>query len=332
MKALVVNCSAEHYNLGARKLSNWLPSQGYQVEMVNGDPGPMFTRGFDLVALSVIFSWHAPIARDIALRVLDTPACQVRCGGPGMFALAGWWKRETGLDITRGVDPRFDQQPGEYLYTFASRGCPVGCGFCLVPPMEGKQFTLYPDFTPAPYLLDNNLSALPDRYQLHIIQKYQAAGMQIEDAKEGFEPRAFDGDTFHRWNPVLKGPWRLGFDTISEAEDVRRMMGILQDVSPRRKQVYVLIGNEPFESCMERICKTIEWGGEPFCQPLIALNALEKVPLVRFDWTLEKLRAVARWANRRIWRQDPFENYSRRKDREKPAGSLELGWKSGYIV
>ena len=49
--------------------------------------------------------------------------------------------------------------------TFASRGCPVGCWFCIVPKMEGKAFTLLPDFPVRPILCDNNLSALPVDYQ-----------------------------------------------------------------------------------------------------------------------------------------------------------------------
>ena len=32
------------------------------------------------------------------------------------------------------------------LATMASRGCPVGCWFCLVPAMEGRSFTLLQDF------------------------------------------------------------------------------------------------------------------------------------------------------------------------------------------
>ena len=37
--------------------------------------------------------------------------------------------------------------------------------------------------------------------------------------------------------------------------------------------------------------------------------ALEKEPWVRFDWTPQKLRDVARWGNRRGWRYTPFSGY-----------------------
>jgi hypothetical protein len=61
---------------------------------------------------------------------------------------------------------------------------------------------------------------------------------------------------------------------MRELEDVRRMMGILHDVAPKMKRVYVLAGNEPVESCYERALKVIEWGGEPFCQYVRPLNWL----------------------------------------------------------
>jgi len=80
-------------------------------------------------------------------------------------------------------------------------------------------------------------------------------------------------------------------------------------VSPKRKRVYVLIGNEPFEECMGRIREVVEWGGEPHVQPLMKLNALEKEHWIRFDWTAEKLKDVARWANRRLWKYCDFADY-----------------------
>src|SRR5712691_4290415 len=147
--AVVVNCSAPHYNLGARKLADWLRGEGYAVTAYEGDPGLLDTDS-DLVCLSVIFSWHAPLAREIALRSRDR--AEVWCGGPGMAMLSGWWKRETGLECCRGLDQRFERQRGDYRMTFAARGCPVGCYFCIVPRIEGKTFTLDWDFQAAPIL------------------------------------------------------------------------------------------------------------------------------------------------------------------------------------
>lgn len=333
MKALVVNCSYEPgrkvagsmsgYNLGARKLADWLRVEGHAVTYSYGDPG-MFSTGYDLVCLSVIFSWHAPIARDIALRVQANS--EVWCGGPGMDRLSKWWREQTGLDVTRGVDSRFDQQRGQYLATFASRGCPVGCSFCIVPVIEGLEQTLYWDFQPAPILCDNNLSALPTEFQEHIIRRYRAMGVPLQDANSGFEPRTFTEDTYRRWKDILRGPWRFAFDELKEEQWVKPMMEVLKEVSPRRKRVYVLIGNEPIEQCQYRAQRVIEWGGEPYCQPVMRLNVLSRDDLwVRHDWTYGKLKDFARYYNRpAIWRSGVvrLQDYRPRKHEAAPFGRL----------
>lgn len=320
MKAIVINCSAQHYNLGAHKLSDWLRTEGWDVTLNNGDPG-LFAIGYDLVCLSVIFSWHAPIARDIALRVKGES--EVWCGGPGMTALSKWWKRETGLDVTIGLDQRFEHQGGSYRMTFASRGCPVNCYFCIVPKLEGRTFTLNYEFQPAPILCDNNLSALPAAFQDHIINRYKQSGVKLRDANSGFEPRSFDDDCFLRWRSIIP-IWRFAFDETSEMSEVKQMMRVLRDVRPRAKQVYVLVGNEPFEACYERAQKVIEWGGEPFCQSLTALNALTKTPMVRHDWTLTKLKEFCRFYNRRLWRTIKLSEYRNRQHEPPPFACMRV--------
>lgn len=204
--------------------------------------------------------------------------------------------------------------------TIASRGCPVGCWFCVVPTMEGKTFTLIPDFPVRPILCDNNLSALPPDFQEHIIRRYHDAGVKLTDANSGFEPITFTPDVYAQWKPLLnagRGPWRFAYDELKERNDVLRVMRMLVDEPQKRKRVYVLIGNEPIEDCMQRIQEVIEHGCEPHCQPLMKLNALERKPWVRFDWTDQKLRDVARWANKWIWKQATFAEYNNhfRRDR-----------------
>lgn len=308
MKAIVINCSTPHYNLGARKLADWLRAEGHTVEEWAGDPG-MFAYGCDLVCLSVIFSWHAPIARDIALRVKANS--EVWAGGPGLFALWAWWKNETGLLMQRGIDARFDKQRGQYKMTFASRGCPVNCSFCIVPRLEGLDFTLDWDFVPAPILCDNNLSALPVAFQEHIIRRYQESGVRLGDANSGFEPRYFDAGTYERWKPILRGPWRFAFDEMSEGPAVEQMMRILQAESSKRKRVYVLIGNEPIAVCYERAMKVIEWGGEPWCQFVLPLNWLGDPAAIRprHDWTYRLGRDFARYFNRHYYKYTTLQEY-----------------------
>src|SRR5260370_36022757 len=90
----------------------------------------------DLMCLSVIFSWHAPIAREIALRMKTRT--EVWSGGAGLFALANWWKQETGLVIVGGHDPRFDNQRRHYEIAFASCGCTIHCSVFVELWIDGK--------------------------------------------------------------------------------------------------------------------------------------------------------------------------------------------------
>jgi hypothetical protein len=264
--------------------------------------------------LSVAFTWLLDAAYS---RALFAKACglKVVAGGPALFLvkmqheLAG--VAEIGQDYPEAI---LHHNP---LACFASRGCPVGCWFCIVPAMEGREFTLIPDFTPRPIHCDNNLSALPAEYQDHIIRRYQDAGVTLQDANSGFEPITFTPDVYARWKPLVnagRGPWRFAYDETKERAQVLQVMRMLAGEPQKRKRVYVLIGNEPFAECMVRIQEVIDHGCEPHVQPLMKLAALDREPWVRFDWTDQKLRDVARWANGWVWKRAPFAEYDRHRN------------------
>lgn len=262
----------------------------------------------DTAYLSIAFSWRLPDAFQRAAWY-RAQGYIVRAGGPGTFTNPRYL--ESVAELGGDVEALIHHNP---LATIASRGCPVGCYFCIVPKVEGLNFTLLPDFTPRPILCDNNLSALPVEYQQHIIDKYTRAGVVLRDANSGFEPITFDDGTFNRWREILRGPWRFAFDTTSEEPQVKRMMQILKGESAKRKQVYVLIGNEPIAACYERAQKVIEWGGEPYVQPLLPLNALDRDHLkVAHDWTWTQLKDFQRYYNRHLWRYVKLHEYSNRK-------------------
>jgi hypothetical protein len=254
--------------------------------------------------ISLAFTWQLQGARRIA-EYYRSLGCHVRAGGPGTFTRP---KYLADLCTVGGSMPDAIARHNPAA-TRSSYGCPVGCWFCIVPKMDGRRFTLIPEFTPRPILCDDNLSALPADYQCHVIDRYKRAGVPLLDANSGFEPATFDRDVFERWRPILKGPWRFGYDESTEGENVARAFRVLRDVRPRLKQVYTMIGHEPFALCMERIGRVIDNGGEPYAQPFIKLNALTKTPAIRHDWTLERLRQVQRWVNRRLWRVIPFADY-----------------------
>lgn len=335
MRSLIVNCSYPNYNLGAAKLSNWLRAEGDDVTEAGGEIG-MLALGYDRVCLSVIFSWHVNRAIEIAKTVKDH--AEVWIGGPAMNHNHARFTMETGIDVPfilrdgervyGAPDARFDRQPGEYRMIYAMRGCPVGCSFCPVTRIEGPDFVLNRSFYPAKMLCDNNLSAAPIEYQEFVIRRYQETGVPLMDANSGFEPQTFDEACYARWKPVLRGAWRFGLDETKETADVRRMMRILRGVTGRKKRVYCLLGYEPFEQCLERARKIIEWGGEPFCQVFIPLNYEqdpERVhPPARHDWVNpQRPYDMRRYFNSpQIWRSTSLSEYKPRKYEPPPFAHL----------
>jgi hypothetical protein len=275
------------------KRSNWI---GGLAEWTEGDTA----------FLSIAFTWKLDDAYQRAIWYRSM-GYKVKAGGPGIFTRKHYLAdvAEIGGDYPDAV---WRHNPAA---TIASRGCPVGCWFCIVPKLEGKAFTLLPEFPVRPVLCDNNLSGLPADYQDFIISRYIAADVPLLDANSGFEPRTFDDEVFARWRKINKGPWRFAFDDIAERSMVERVMLMLKAVPSRQKRVYVLIGNEPFEACMERIREVIAWGGEPHVQPYIKLNSLQRKPYARFDWNEQLLRDVARWANGFGYKKYDFASYRR---------------------
>lgn len=210
----------------------------------------------DTAFISVAFTWRLPEARKLAEYYRAIGCTRIRCGGPGTFTRKAYVQEfaEIGGSIP---DALARHNPNA---TRASYGCPVGCWFCIVPKMDGKTFTLMPDFPVRPVLCDDNLSALPAEYQQHIVNRYIAAGIPLLDANSGFEPKTFDSEVYARWKPIMRGPWRFGYDENTEGEEVRRVFAMLKDLPGKKKQVYTMIGHEPFAVCMDRIQRVIAAG------------------------------------------------------------------------
>lgn len=263
----------------------------------------------DTTYLSVAFTWKLDQAYARAL-FAKAQGRRVVAGGPALFLV----KMQHELSEVAEIQSSYPDAIRYHnpLATFASRGCPVGCWFCIVPKMEGKEFTLIPDFPVRPILCDNNLSALPGDFQDLIISRYRSEGVKLLDANSGFEPITFTPDVYARWRDVInegRGPWRFAYDETKERSDVIRVMKMLAGEPQKRKRVYVLVGNEPFDDCMRRIQEVLDHGCEPHVQPYLKLTALYREPHVRFDWTSQKLRDVARWANGWVWKKAPFSEY-----------------------
>lgn len=297
------------YNLGLAKARLWLQERGASVELTDSVP-TLFYDDFDAVWISAIFSWDVPYLIHHARAALSLGK-DVQVGGPGTFGVRGYIYDYTHLTPQSTPDARFERQPGQYEAVFWSRGCPAkncSLGFpkdgnppiCSVPEMEGWKFTLYDDVTPAPVIMDNNLSALPRAHQELIVERTLAAGFPEVDANSGFEPRSFRPWTAELWKRLPLKAWRFAYDELAERDAVLRMMQILDEagVSRKKRHIYCLAGNEPMQDCELRVREIQSWGSLPYVQRRRPLNWMVGPLPTLFDWTEQKLIDFQRWGNR----------------------------------
>ena len=299
-----------YYNLGLAKAERWWSERGAEVCRASSDVALFEVAGATVAFVSAIFSWHVTSALATAT-MLRKRGVVVEVGGPGFFALREL-ARASGFEAQVNPDARFDRTPGAYNAVFWSRGCPAyNCALgypkdgsrpiCLVPELEGSRHTLFSDVTPAPIILDNNLSALPRRHQEHIVERTLEAGFKHVDCNSGFEPASFKPDTAALWKRLPLVAWRYAYDEIAERERVLKVLGILDGlgVSRRKSHIYCIAGNEPVAECERRAREIRDWGCVPVVQrrrPLDWTGPPAPLPTLH-DWTPRKLMDFQRWGN-----------------------------------
>lgn len=99
--------------------------------------------------ISVAFTWRLPEARRLGEYYRAIGCTKVRVGGPGTFTMRKYLA-EAMPDAEIGGSIPDTMVRHNPMATRASYGCPVGCHFCIVPKMDGKAFTLLPDFPVRP--------------------------------------------------------------------------------------------------------------------------------------------------------------------------------------
>jgi hypothetical protein len=307
MKVLLINVS-DGYNLGLAKAENWWRRHGANVSF--GSDVATLLRPPDVVWISAIFSWDVPRLIFLAKTALSLNV-KVEVGGPGTFGVSREIREATGLIPQSIPDQRFENEPGQYRAVFWSRGCPAkncSLGFprdgeqpiCSVPAMEGWRYSLYSSVTPAPVILDNNLSALPRSHQELIVERTLAASFKKVDANSGFEPRSMRPWGIDIWKRLPLVAWRFAFDELAEREAVLRAIEMLDAAGvPRYKlHIYCLAGNETIESCEQRVREINEWRAYAIVQRRRPLNYMEGPLPCLHDWTEQKLIDFQRWGNR----------------------------------
>lgn len=307
--------STPGYNLGLDKLAHWGESQGWTVEQLP-DLRPLDGHLYDLIAISVIFSWDLPKALAWGQQV----ACELWMGGPAISANAHYVQRQLPhAKITIGPDPRFERQSGDYKWVRWGRGCSVGCWFCIVPKIDGTAMLEYVESTPARVIVDDNIIRYTREHQERIVEQTLQAGCTKIDINSGFDPAVFDLWHYQLYNKLDLQYWRTAYDTLDEGPQVERMLALLREhgVSSRRIPVYMLAGAEPFEQSMMRARQIVAWGGEPRVQMFKPLNWMsarsEAWMHPKYGWTRRQTVNFPRYWYSYRWRTETWEDWLARQ-------------------
>ncbi len=310
MRIAVVNVSEDVYNLGCEKIANYHRRHGDQVDC--GPWNPMMAQEAEKIYFSTVFTWDIPALIE-QVNLARSWGKSIEIGGPAASLMFNFVHSQTGIDPHRGLDDRFEKEPGSYQLSFSSRGCPNSktCRFCAVNKLEPIALE-YDDFTPAPMLGDNNILATSWNHQEMVIDRLGEIPGKV-DVNSGFDIRFFTKRHFAIYSKLKLAYWRFAFDTMENKEDVIRVGKFMRAQGLDRHQVmyYVLIGfpGTTPKDCLYRLQKVVDMGHMPYPMRFTPLNSLQQKYVAK-GWTEDLLMKMQTfYQTPGLWMADSFENF-----------------------
>ena len=242
-------------NLCLMKLSAYHKAQGHQVCFWN----PLFY--FDVVYKSRVFT--DTYSKD---SITVRNAGQVIKGGTGYGP---------GPDLPDEIEhsyPDYSLYPqySETAYGFLSRGCPRGCGFCIVGGKEGRKSRKVADLSEfwrgqrEIKLMDANLLACPDHEKL-LLQL--AESRALVDFSQGLDIRLITRDNVALLNQVRTKAVHFAWDNPDEdlTRYFRQFLEWTSIKNPRLRRVYLLTNyGSTHEQDLYRVETLRQMGFDPY--------------------------------------------------------------------
>lgn len=242
-------------NLCLMKLSAYYKAQGHQVCFWN----PLFY--FDVVYKSRVFT--DTYSKD---NITVRNAGQVIKGGTGYGP---------GPDLPDEIEhsyPDYSLYPqySETAYGFLSRGCPRGCGFCIVGGKEGRKSRKVADLSEfwrgqrEIKLMDANLLACPDHEKL-LLQL--AKSRALVDFSQGLDIRLITRDNVALLNQVRTKTVHFAWDNPDEdlTRYFRQFLEWTSIRNPRLRRVYLLTNyGSTHEQDLYRVETLRQMGFDPY--------------------------------------------------------------------
>ena len=299
MKISVIQIDGKFPNLALMKIAAYYQSQGHEViRYVSGDVDKAF--------ISVI--WPQNLNRAIGISKFFN--------GNSVIGGSGYDYKIKLPDDVEHIMPAYNLWDIDYSMGFTSRGCIRNCDFCIVPKKEGNiKFNapisefLSPNHNKL-LLFDNNFLASPN-WKENLL-KINDLGL-MANFNQGLDIRLINDENAKLLSEIdyRNGKFHdkyiyFAFDNIKDEETVRNGIKILfnHGFTGRNLFFYILVGfNSTFTEDFKRY--SILWdelGVYPFV--MIYNNRRDD----------ERLRAFARWVNRRIHKVCSWDDYSRNPD------------------
>lgn len=284
------------------KLSAYHKKQGDNVELLD------HLSQYDLVYASKVFGFTSDVEDKCIVQ-----ADEIRRGGTGycISVVDGKEVFDKSKDNplpeeVEHIYPDYSLFP-QYKFAagFLTRGCPRGCGFCIVGKKEGlcsHQVADLPEFWRGQKeikLLDPNLLACKDHEKL--LTQLAQSGAKV-DFTQGIDIRLINADNIALLNKVKTSVIHFAWD--NPKQDLTKYFKLFSEhtniKSDRSKAVYVLTNfNSTIDEDLYRIYILRDLGYSPY------------VMIYQKDTAPKQIRKLQRWVNCRwIFRSvDRFEDY-----------------------
>ncbi len=263
-------------NLCLMKISAWHRKKGDFVEW--WQPGGRYDVVYKSRVFTDMYSKDKYVIRN---------ADKIICGGTG-YGLENRLKEEV-----ENICPDYSIYPqfAGVAYGFLTRGCPRGCGFCIVSGKEGRHSCKAADLSEfwqgqrEIKLLDANLLACPEHKEL--LEQLAESGAWV-DFTQGLDIRLITSENVELLNKIKCKMLHFAWDNPKEDLTVyfKRFKELSRIKDKRRLSVYVLCNyNSTLEEDLYRIETLRDMGFSPY---VMIYNKPEAPPVIR---------QLQRWVN-----------------------------------